>query len=253
MASTTTTSSTVPKGAESPPPTASPIPKVLAFDVFGTVVDWHGSIAREAERIVPGLDGDAFALAWREGYRPAMARTMASGQFRVLDELHLEILRDIAPRFGLALTPEQEDELNKAWHRLDPWPDSAAALARLKTKFIITPLSNGGIGLLTHMAKRGGLPWDVVLCAEVFQAYKPAHRVYQGVGRVLGVPIAEVMMVATHHDDLDAAQDAGLQTAYIARPLEFGAKHTELKDSERKERHPLHFDSIHGLADHFGC
>ncbi|TXT05067.1 hypothetical protein VHUM_03887 [Vanrija humicola] len=242
-----------PQGAASPPPTPPPLPKVLAFDVFGTVVDWHGSIAREVERIVPGIDGDAFALAWRDGYRPAMAATMASGSFRVLDDLHRDILRSIAPGFGLALTAEQEDELNTAWHRLDPWPDSAAALARLKTKFIITPLSNGGIGLLTHMAKRAGLPWDVVLCAEVFRAYKPTPEVYRGVGRVLGVRDDEVMMVATHHNDLDAAQDAGLRTAYIARPLEFGAKHLELKDSERKERHPLHFDSIHELADYFGC
>ncbi|KAL1407195.1 hypothetical protein Q8F55_006611 [Vanrija albida] len=241
--------SAAPSGASPPAPT----PKVLAFDVFGTVVDWHGSIAAEAERLLPGVDGDAFALAWRDGYRPAMRRTMEGGRFRVLDELHLEILREIAPRFGVTLSREQEDELNKAWHRLEPWPDSAAALARLKTKFIITPLSNGGIGLLTHMAKRASLPWDAILCAEVFQAYKPAREVYRGVGRVFGVPDAEVMMVATHHDDLDAAQDAGLQTAYIARPLEFGEKHTELKDSEPRSRHPLHFDSIHALADHLGC
>ncbi|CAK9784836.1 2-haloalkanoic acid dehalogenase, type II [Cutaneotrichosporon oleaginosum] len=223
-------------------------PKVLAFDVFGTVVDWHSSIAREVEAVVPGIDGDAFALKWREGYAPAMAATMASGQFRVLDELHMDILRKIAPR---GLSEEQLAELNRAWHRLDPWPESVAALERLRTRFVITPLSNGGIGLLTYMAKRAGLPWDVILSAEVFGAYKPDHRTYRGVARVLGVSPAEVMLVAAHHTDLDAAQDAGLQTAYIERPYEFGRART--KDVTPQPRHTLHFCDLAALADYFGC
>ncbi|BEI80808.1 hypothetical protein CcaverHIS002_0113370 [Cutaneotrichosporon cavernicola] len=224
-----------------------PVPKVLAFDVFGTVVDWHTTIAREVESLVPGIDGDAFALQWRQGYAPAMAATMASGTFRVLDDLHMDILRTIAP----PLSESQLSELNRAWHRLDPWPEAVAALNRLKSRFVITPLSNGGIGLLTYMAKRAGLPWDLILCAEVFGAYKPDHRTYQGVARVLGVKPEEVMMVAAHEKDLDAAQDAGLQTAYIERVHEFGAKRT--KDVSPSPRHPLHFRDLAALADYFGC
>lgn len=227
------------------------VPKVLAFDVFGTVVDWHGSIAREVERISPSVDGSEFARAWRSGYAPAMAATMASGQFRVLDELHLDILRSILPQFDLHLDEAQITQLNRTWHRLAPWPDSVDALRRLKRKFIITPLSNGGIGLLTHMAKTGGLDWDVILCAEVFGAYKPDHRTYNGVGRVLGYPDQEVMMVAAHHSDLDAAQDAGLRTAYIERAAEFGAD--KPKDVSPQPRHKLHFRDLAALADHFGC
>lgn len=239
--------------------TSAPTPKVLSFDVFGTVVDWHGSISRAVTALRPGLDGDAFALAWRGGYVPAMRRTMAaiadgSGSFRVLDELHLEILRSILPDFPeLADLSEAEIlELNKAWHCLDPWADSVEGLTKLKKKFVITPLSNGGIGLLTYMAKRAGLPWDLILGAEVFQAYKPDHRTYQGVARVLDVKPEEVMMVATHHSDLDAAQDAGLQTAYIERPDEMGPG-KELKDDGKKERHPLHFKDLNALADYLGC
>lgn len=242
-----------------PTPTPAPTPKVLAFDVFGTVVDWHGSISRAVESLRPGVDGDAFALAWRAGYQPAMRRTMAAmaagtGGFRVLDELHLEILREILPGFP-ALTDLSEAEvqaLNRAWHALDAWPDAAGALARLKARFVITPLSNGGIGLLTHMAKRARLPWDAVLGAEVFQAYKPDPRTYRGVARVLGVEPRDVMMVATHHADLDAAQDAGLQTAYVERPAEMGPR-PGLKDDSPKARHPLHFKDLHALADYLGC
>lgn len=229
-------------------PTTPPTPKVLAFDVFGTIVDWYTSIAREAEHTIPGIDGGAFALEWRKGYPLAMAETMASGTFRPLDDLHMDILRRIAPP---TLKDEELQHLNTAWHRLDAWPDSVEGLTRLKTKFIISTLSNGGIGLLTNMAKRAGLPWDVVLGAEVFQAYKPDHRTYHGLARVLGVQPNEVMMVATHHHDLDAAQDAGLQTAYIERFEEFGPN--VAKDSARQARHPLHFEDLNALADYFEC
>jgi 2-haloacid dehalogenase len=224
------------------------VPKVLAFDVFGTVVDWHTSIAREAEAIIPGIDGDAFANEWRKGYAPAMAATMAAGTFRLLDDLHMEILIRIAPP---GVSEEQLQQLNTAWHRLDPWPEAVEGLTRLKRRFIVTTLSNGGIGLLTHMAKRAGLPWDVILCAEVFQAYKPDHRVYRGAARVLGVEPNEVMMVAAHHTDLDAAQDAGLGTAYIERLSEFGA--AQPKDIAPQPRHALHFKDLNALADYFGC
>ena len=222
--------------------------KVLAFDTFGTVVDWHGSIVAEMARIAPQIDGDAFALAWRNGYWPAMKATTKSGEWRVLDELHRDILEEIAPQFGLHLDEAAMTDLNLIWHRLDPWPDSVGGIARLKRKFIVTPLSNGGIGLLTNMSKRAGIPWDLILSAEVFRAYKPDPRAYEGVPKVLGVRPEQVMMVAAHHRDLDGAAAAGLRTAYIERPLEYGAGHP--KDVSMSPQHPLHFTDIGSLADH---
>jgi 2-haloacid dehalogenase len=153
-----------------------PLPKVLAFDVFGTVVDWHGSIAREVNDLQLGVDGGAFALAWRAGYQPAMQRVM-SGElgWTRLDELHRMILNDVLRSFGINHLDEwRVRHLNKVWHRLAAWPDSVAGLTRLKTRFTICTLSNGNIGLLTDMAKQAALPWDCVLSAEVFRAYKPA-------------------------------------------------------------------------------
>lgn len=201
------------------------LPAILAFDTFGTVVDWHTSIAREIEALRPGVDGSAFALAWRAGYAPAMQR-VASGElgWTLIDDLHRMILDEILPRFGLNDMPEDERRhLNKAWHRLDPWPDVREGLSRLKSRFTICTLSNGNIGLLTNMAKRAGLPWDCILSAEVFRAYKPDPATYLGVARVFDVPPQQVMLVAAHHSDLAAARACGLQTAYVERPLEFGA------------------------------
>jgi 2-haloacid dehalogenase len=200
-------------------------PDILAFDTFGTVVDWHGSISREVQALRPGVDASAFALAWRAGYAPAMRR-VASGElgWTLIDDLHRMILDAILPEFGLADMPEDERQhLNKAWHRLDPWPDVAEGLARLKRRFTICTLSNGNIGLLTNMAKRAGLPWDCILSAEVFRAYKPDPATYLGVARVFDVPPQQVMLVAAHHSDLAAARACGLQTAYVERPLEFGS------------------------------
>src|SRR6218665_3310841 len=162
--------------------------QVLAFDVFGTVVDWHGSIVREMQALYPAVDGNAFGLAWRARYQPALARVRAGAQgWAVLDELHRAMLEEILPRFGLAhLSEAERRQLSRVWQRLDARPDSVAGLARLKTRFIITTLSNGNIGLLTRMAKRAGLPWDCVLSAESFQAYKPSPAVYRGLARGRG-------------------------------------------------------------------
>ena len=196
-------------------------PKILAFDVFGTVVDWHSSIAREVRALRPEVDGEAFALAWRAGYQPAMHRVM-SGElgWTLIDDLHRLILDQILGQFGLAdLTEAEKQHLNKAWHRLDPWPDVVAGLTRLKSRFTICTLSNGNIGLLTDMAKQAGLPWDCILSAEVFRAYKPDPATYLGVAKVFDVPPAQVMLVAAHQDDLAAARACGLQTAYIERPV----------------------------------
>lgn len=228
-------------------------PRVLAFDVFGTVVDWHGSIVREMAALYPQVDADALALAWRAGYQPAMQAVRSGGRgFVRLDVLHREILDGVLPRFGLVhLDEAQRDHLNRVWHRLDPWPDAVAGIARLKRRFTVVPLSNGNIGLLTAMAKRAGLPWDAVLSAEVFAAYKPDPRTYLGVADVFGVAPQAVMMVATHQDDLDAARAHGLQTAYVERPAEFGAQRP--KDVNGSPLNTLHARDLLHLADMLGC
>lgn len=231
--------------------------KVIAFDVFGTVVDWHGGIAAEAESAIPGIDGSAFALAWRAGYHPAMAQVMermstGDGGFTLLDELHRGILDSVLRDFGVTqLDSAAKRALNRAWHRLPAWPDTVAGLMRLKARYMICPLSNGNIGLLTGMAKRAGLPWDCVLSAEVFKAYKPDPRTYLGVATIFDVSPSQVMLAAAHEDDLEAARNCGLRTAYIERPLEFGADRP--KDVSPQPGNTLHATDIGALADLLGC
>lgn len=231
--------------------------KVIAFDVFGTVVDWYSGIAAEAERLLPGVDGSAFALAWRAGYQPAMKSVMerlaaGEGGFTLLDELHMGILEGVLRDFGIReLDAARKRELNKAWHRLPAWPDAVEGLARLKRKYIICTLSNGNIGLLTEMAKNAGLPWDCVLSAEVFKAYKPDPRTYLGVAAVFDVTPSQVMLAAAHHDDLAAARTCGLRTGYIERPLEFGPDRP--KDVSPRADNTLHARDIGALADLLGC
>jgi 2-haloacid dehalogenase len=227
--------------------------KVLAFDIFGTVVDWHGSIVKEVTALYPQVDANAFALAWRAGYQPAMSR-VRSGElgWTRIDELHRLILDDLLPRFGLQHLSETERvHLNRVWHRLDAWPDSVEGLTRLKSKYTICSLSNGNLGLLTNMAKRAGLPWDCVLSAEVFKAYKPDPATYLGVANVFDVQPSEVMLCAAHHDDLAAARACGLGTAYIERPFEFGT--AQPKDVSPQVGNDLHAKSIYHLADLLGC
>jgi 2-haloacid dehalogenase len=228
-------------------------PRILAFDVFGTVVDWHGSIAREVDAMRLGVDGGEFALAWREGYQPAMQR-VRSGElgWTLIDDLHRIILDALLSKFGIdGLDEAQKKHLNKVWHRLDPWPDSVESLQRLKSRFTICTLSNGNIGLLANMAKRAGLPWDCILSAEVFRAYKPDPATYLGVARVFDVAPQEVMLVAAHHDDLAGACACELRTAYIERPLEFGAGRP--KDVSPRAGNDLHAASLTALAQMLGC
>lgn len=228
-------------------------PSILAFDIFGTVVDWHGSIVREMQARHPQVDADAFALAWRAGYQPAMQR-VRSGElgWTRIDTLHRMILDGLLPQFGLDHLGELERaELNRVWHRLDPWPDTVAGLTRLRTRFTICSLSNGNIGLLTNMAKRAGLPWDCILSAEVFRAYKPDPATYLGVADTFDVPPAGVMLVAAHQDDLAAARNCGLATAYIERPLEFGAAH--VKDVSPDPANTWHARDLVHLAEQLGC
>jgi 2-haloacid dehalogenase len=223
--------------------------KVLAFDVFGTVVDWHTSVAREIVALRPEVDGNAFALAWRAGYAPAMARVMAGELgWTLIDDLHRMILDDILEQFGIGdLSEAQKRQLNKVWHRLDAWPDSVEGLTRLKTRYTICTLSNGNIGLLTDMAKRAGLPWDCILSAEVFRKYKPDPATYLGVAKVFDVAPHEVMLVAAHQSDLAAARACGLRTAYIERPREFGP--IQDKDVSPHPENTFHAADLIGLAE----
>ena len=227
--------------------------KVLAFDIFGTVVDWHGSIAREVDAMCLGVSGDAFALAWRAGYQPAMQR-VRSGElgWTRIDELHRMVLDDLLARFAVKHLDEAgKQHLNRVWHRLDAWPDSVEGITRLKKKYIVCTLSNGNIGLLADMAKRAGLPWDCILSAEVFRAYKPDPATYLGVAATFDARPDEVMLVAAHHDDLAAARACGLLTAYIERPLEFGT--AKPKDVSAHAENTMHCSSIIALADALGC
>ncbi len=227
--------------------------QILAFDIFGTVVDWHGSICREMRTAYPQVDADAFALAWRDGYQPAMERVRSGERgWTLIDDLHRSILDQIAPAFGLAhLDEAQRRHLNRVWHRLDPWPDAVPALTRLKSRYTLVTLSNGNIGLLANMAKRAQLPWDCILSAEVFRAYKPDPATYLGVAKVFDLPPEQVMLVAAHHDDLAAARACGLQTAYIERTMEFGAGHP--KDVSPQAGNDWHCSDLMALADALGC
>lgn len=202
--------------------------RALFFDVFGTLVDWRSSVAREAERVLAplghSLDWAAFADAWRAEYQPGMEE-VRSGRipFSKLDVLHRRNLERFAPRFGLAgLSDSVLHELTLAWHRLDAWPEVPAALTRLKRKFLIAPCSNGNISLMVDLARRNGLPWDAILGAEVAGDYKPKPRVYLAACEAFDLRPEQCMMVAAHSHDLAAAAQCGLRTAHIARPNEHG-------------------------------
>ncbi|MFM9155265.1 MAG: haloacid dehalogenase type II [Polynucleobacter victoriensis] len=202
----------------------SPI-KVIAFDVFGTTVDWHGSIMQEIQQMDLNIDADQFANAWRSGYEPAMAEVRKGAKtWTKIDVLHRMILDKILDDFKIThLSEEQKVHLNLIWHRLHPWADTVEGLLLLKKRFKIVTLSNGNLGLLANMAKFAGLPWDLILSAEVFRHYKPDPETYLGVADIFDVQPHEVMLVATHTNDLKAAKSYGLKTAYVHRALEFGA------------------------------
>ena len=203
-------------------------PRALVFDVFGTVVDYRGTIIREGEQLnrEKGLTVDwaKFADAWRGQYRPNMQRVMNHElPWTNLDALHRMALDELLKEFGVtSLSEDEKVHLNRVWHRLQPWPDSVEGLTRLKQRYILGTLSNGNIGLLVDMAKYSGLPWDVIFSAELVHAYKPDPRTYQMTYQLLGVQPQEVMLVAAHPDDLRAAQAQGLKTGFVPRPLEKG-------------------------------
>ena len=204
------------------------VPKALVFDVFGTVVDWRSAVVRDGEALgrEKHLDVDwaAFADAWRSRYAPSMER-VRSGKipWTKLDDLHRASLEELLREFGVeGLSEQEKDHLNRVWHRLDPWPDAFEGLTRLKNSYVIAPLSNGNVALLVDMAKKAGLPWDLILSAELVRRYKPDPETYLMASDLLDLRPDQVMMVAAHVDDLRAAQEIGLRAAYVPRPLEFG-------------------------------
>lgn len=211
--------------------------RAVVCDVFGTVVDWRSSVIREGQELGRrlGLEADwaAFADAWRGRYRPAMDRVRRGEQpWTNLDGLHRASLDELLAEFGLETLDEDErDHLNRAWHRLDPWPDSVPGLTRLRRRYVTGTFSNGNVALLVNMARRGGLPWDVILSAELVHAYKPDPAFYLSVPALLAMRPDEVMLAAAHPDDLRAAQGHGLRAAYVPRPLEHGpGREAELAD-----------------------
>lgn len=199
--------------------------QALIFDVFGTCVDWRNSVAREVAAVLPGVDAPAFADAWRAEYDPAMARIREGGRGYVpLDDLHLENLDRVCARLGV--TPPDRAALNRAWEKLDPWPDVVPGLTALKRHAIIAPCSNGSIALMTRLARYAGLPWDCILGAEIARDYKPKAQVYLASCAALRLPPEQVMMVAAHNGDLHAARAAGLKTGFVARRTEHGPGQT---------------------------
>ena len=208
--------------------------QALLFDVFGTVVDWRGGVARESAAFLahyaPGADPAAFADAWRRRYSPAMEEVRSGRRpFVRLDVLHLENLAATLREFGIdpsVVPPSELEALNLAWRKLDPWPDSASGLTRLRRRFIIAPLSNGNIRLMLDLAKRAGLPWDAILGAEIAQAYKPSPEAYLRNAEALMLKPESVCLVAAHNGDLKAARACGFRTAFIPRPTEHGPDQT---------------------------
>jgi 2-haloacid dehalogenase len=202
--------------------------KALVFDVFGTVVDWRTSIIRDLEAFGrrKGIAADWTGLvdAWRGAYRPTL-NMVIKGEipFRRLDDLHRDTLEGLLQKYGIReLTEADKEHVNKVWHRLHGWPDAVPGLTRLKRKYLIATLSNGNVALLANMAKFAGLPWDCILSAELFRRYKRDPEVYVGACAMLDLRHHEVMMVAAHKDDLEAARRQGLKTAFIPRPGEYG-------------------------------
>ena len=231
--------------------------RALTFDVFGTVVDWRGSIIREGEQLgrARGIDVDwaEFADRWRAGYAPAMAR-VRNGElpWTEIDVLHRMILDDLLDDFGITgLSEDEKDYRNLVWHRLEPWPDSVAGLNRLRQRFIVATLSNGNVALLTNMAKHAGLPWDCILSAELMKRYKPDPETYLGAADLLGLRPEEVMMVAAHKGDLRSAQAVGLRAAFVARPHEFGPSVDV--DVATEADFDVNATDIEELASKLGC
>lgn len=233
--------------------------KAMVFDVFGSVVDWRSGVAREAASFLqrhdrPDIDPFAFADAWRGRYQPAMERVRSGGRpFVRLDVLHRENLDDTLRAFGMepaSIDTRELDDLNLAWHRLDPWPDAVEGLTRLRQRYIVAPLSNGNISLMVDIARRAGLPWDAILGAEVARAYKPSPEAYLRTADILDLRPAQLCMAAAHNSDLAAARACGFRTAFFARPTEHGAG--QATDLLPEQGWDIVAQDIKDLADRLG-
>jgi 2-haloacid dehalogenase len=231
--------------------------RALTFDVFGTVVDWRGSLIREGEAFGRAhrlsVDWVRFADAWRGLYQPMLERVRSGSlPWTKLDDLHRMALDRLLTEFGVSGQAEADvDHLNRAWHRLDPWPDSVAGLTRLKRRFVLATLSNGNVALIVNMARHAGLPWDAVLGAEVARHYKPQPAAYLTTAALLGLEPKQCLMVAAHNGDLAAAGKLGFHTAFVERPTEYGpGQTTDLAPSQSWD---VVADSFLDLATRLGC
>ena len=231
--------------------------KALAFDVFGTVVDWRSSLIREGEALARAkglkVSWTAFADAWRGLYQPMLERVRSGAlPWTKLDDLHRMALDQLLVQFGISgLTEEEIDHQNRAWHRLDPWPDAVPGLVRLKRKFVLATLSNGNVALLVNMAKRSGLPWDAILGAEVARHYKPQAAAYLTTAELLGLAPAQCVMVAAHNGDLAAAGALGFRTAFVHRRTEHGP--TQTTDLRPTAAWDVVAEDFIDLAEKLGC
>ena len=203
--------------------------EVLLFDVFGTVTDWRSSMRRRCERFGAEreltADWEALVVEWRSRYKPAIEPVREGRRLWAdFDELQREELDALLPTYDLnTLSDEDRQLLVHGWHRTEPWPDALPALERLKKRYILAPLSNGTVRQLTNTAKHSGLPWDLILGADIFRNYKPAPRLYEDALALIGSPAAHVIMVAAHNYDLQGAKGSGMQTAFIHRETEDAA------------------------------
>ncbi|MFW0790141.1 haloacid dehalogenase type II [Gordonia sp. CPCC 205333] len=226
--------------------------KVLAFDTFGTLTDWHTGVSHVLAQQFPTIDSSQLARDWRRTYAPALAEVESGARpWTLLDELHREALdRLLRNSHGITATQTQLDAAVHAWHVIPGWPDAADSIRRLKARFIVTALSNGNVALLTEMAKLNGFDWDFVGGADIWHHYKPAREVYLGIAELMQVRADEVLMVAAHSSDLAAARSCGLQTAHIDRPREWGPEaNAETPDS----LNTFHANGLDDLADQLDC
>ena len=233
--------------------------KACVFDIFGTVVDWRSSVIAEATHWgkAKGLNinWEEFTDGWRMGYRPTMDK-VRKGEipWTNLDDIHRLILDELLQHYKIeGLREEEKTHWSHVWRRLNPWPDSVEGLTRLKKKYILSPMSNGNIALMTHLAKFAGLPWDAVLGSDIVRHYKPDREMYLSAPFYLDLKPEEVLMCAAHFGDLKAAASCGLRTAFIYRPKEYGNGNVGVPDTAKPGDFDVVCESIVDLAQRLGA
>ena len=231
--------------------------KAIVFDTFGTVVDWRSSIIADFRAFGKhksiDVPWEALIDEWKAAYKPGMdAVRSGAWPWTKVDAIYRSKLEAILAEYGIhTLTESEKTYLNRAWHRLEPWPDVVAGLTRLKQRYVISTLSNGDVECLVDMAKNAGLPWDVILCAEIFRHYKPDPEVYLGAMAWLNREPHEVMLVAAHNYDLRAARSHGMGTGFVPRPTEYGP--SQKTDLAAEQDWDVVVDDFGELADVLGC